>query len=322
MGLVLRVDLAGRTVTEYPWSDENRRTWVGGKAMAARILADTLERGTDPLGPDNVVVISTGPLTGTGAPSSARFNISALSPLTGLVASSNCGGPFGTHLKRAGVDALVITGRAAEPVWLEVADGTVLFHDATELWGLSTSDAGDALDVAVGRRAGVMVIGPAGEHLVNYACVISGERAAGRAGMGAVLGSKNVKGIAAAGDRAVPIAHPEQYRLHVKRWTASIRAHPIAGDSLPRLGTAGFLAPMQELGIVATRNFSAGRYGAIAGITGEALAERRLVATSGCLACPIRCGRVVEHAGRRVKGPELETLVPCCHEPPSRRQYV
>ena len=309
MGRVLRVDLTMREVSDYPWTADDRRMWVGGKTMAARILADTLSVDTDPLGPENVAVISTGPLTGTGAPSSARFNISALSPMTGLVASSNSGGPFGTYLKRAGYDALVITGASAEPVWLEVNEGGVTFHEAGETWGACTSAAQATMADAVGRRCGTLAIGPAGENRVHYACVISGERASGRAGMGAVLGSKNVKGIAAWGDRKVVVAEPERYRVFLKRWTASLKDHPIAGGSLPELGTAGFLTPMQELGIVATRNFSAGRYEHASSIDGRALADTRLVSNAGCLACPIRCARVVEVDGRKVKGPELETLV-------------
>ncbi|MDO8879668.1 MAG: aldehyde ferredoxin oxidoreductase family protein [Coriobacteriia bacterium] len=309
MGRVLKIDLSTREVSDYPWSDDDRRVWLGGKAMAARILADTLPLDADPLGPANVLVIATGPLTGTGAPSSARFDISGLSPLTGLVASSNCGGPFGTYLKRAGYDALVLVGSSSSPVWLEVAEQGVVFRDAGELRGMRTTEAQEAIAEAVGERCGTLAIGPAGENLVSYACVLSGERAAGRAGMGAVLGSKNVKGLAAWGTRSVPVARPDEYRAHLKKWTASIKAHPIAGGSLPRLGTAGFLAPMQELGIVATRNFKANRFSGAADIDGEALAGRRLVGTAGCLACPIRCGRVVELGGRRIKGPELETLV-------------
>ena len=339
MGRVLRIDLGTREVTDHPWSAGDRRTWLGGKAMAARILADLLSlgdpgdaghgtrghgsagdtatdcgiaasaSGIDPLGPENVVVISTGPLTGTGAPSSARFNISALSPLTGLVASSNCGGPFGTYLKRAGYDALVLTGAASGLVWLEVSEEGVTFHDAEDIRGMRTTAAQEAITGAVDERCGTFVIGPAGENLVRYACVLSGERAAGRAGMGAVLGSKNVKGLAAWGHRTVTVAHPEAYRAHLKKWMASLKGHPIAGGSLPRLGTAGFLVPMQELGIVATRNFRANRFDGAADMDGEALASGRLVGTSGCLACPIRCGRVVELEGRRIKGPELETLV-------------
>lgn len=316
MGRVLRVDLSTREVSDYPWSTEDRRTWLGGKTMAARILADTLpgadgtaQPTVDPFGPENVVVIATGPLTGTGAPSSARFDISTLSPLTGLVASSNSGGPFGTYLKRAGYDAIVLTGTAEAPVWLEVSEAGVTFHDATAVWGLRTSEAQEAMAGAIEARSGTLAIGPAGEHRVRYASVLSGERAAGRAGTGAVLGAKNVKGIAAWGDRKVAVAHPEKYREHLRKWTASLKAHPIAGGSLPALGTAGFLAPMQELGIVATRNFKAGRYEHAASIDGRALADTRLVRNAGCLSCPIRCARVVELGGREVKGPELETLV-------------
>ena len=141
MGRVLRIDLTTRAVEEYPWTDADRRLYLGGKIMAARILADTLADGTDPLSPENVVVISTGPLTGSGAPSTSRFNISSLSPLTGIVAASNCGGPFGTYLKKAGLDALVITGRASEPICLDIVDGEVTFSAAGESGGCGTSQA-------------------------------------------------------------------------------------------------------------------------------------------------------------------------------------
>ena len=309
MGRVLAIDLSTGEARDYPWSDEEYRTWLGGKAMAARILADILPTDADPLEPGNVIVISTGPLTGTGAPSSSRFSVAARSPLTGLPAASNCGGSFGVHLKRAGYDALVIRGAAARPVWLEVAESGVTVREADGVWGLHTTAAQDALRERVGQRCGTLVAGPAGDHLVSYACLLSDDRAAGRAGMGAVFGSKNLKGIAAWGSRKTPVAEPERYRKHIKGWTASLKAHPIAGDSLPRLGTAGFLKPMQELGIVATRNFKRGRFDGAAEIDGEALEARRLVDTAGCTSCPIRCGRVVELDGRRIKGPELETLV-------------
>ena len=309
MGRVLAIDLSTGEVGDYPWSDHERRTWVGGKSMAARILANELAADTDPLGPENVLVVSTGPLTGTGAPSSARFNVSALSPLTRLPTASNCGGSFGTFLKRAGYDALVITGRAERPVWLEVAESGVGVHPADGIWGLTTSAAQEALRSQVGERCGTLVAGPAGENLVAYACLLSDERAAGRAGMGAVFGSKNLKGIATWGSQRVPVARPDPYRKHLKAWTAAIKAHPIAGVRLPRLGTAGFLEPMQRLGILATRNFRSGHFEHADAISGEALENSRLVDTAGCTSCPIRCGRVVELDGERIKGPELETLV-------------
>lgn len=310
MGRVLAVDLTTREVSDYPWTDDERRATLGGKVMAARILLDTLSDGADPFGPENVVVVSTGPLTGSGAPSTARFNVSALSPLTGTVGSSNCGGPFGTYLKKAGVDALVVTGSAEVPVWLEVADGgAVTFHDATDVWGLTTTAAQEALVAATGTHAAALVIGPAGENRVHYACLLSGGRAAGRTGLGAVFGAKNLKGLVAHGAARVPIAKPEAFRAHVKKWSATLKAHPMTGDAMPAFGTGGFLPKMQELGIVATRNSREGRFEGSDAISGQTLAAARLVGTDGCLSCPIRCGRVVEHEGRRVKGPELETLV-------------
>ncbi|MBU4555849.1 MAG: aldehyde ferredoxin oxidoreductase family protein [Actinobacteria bacterium] len=308
-GHILRIDLTSREVTEYPWTDAQRRATLGGKVMAAQILYDLLEPGTDPLGPENVLVISTGPLTGTGAPSSARFNLSALSPLTGIVASSNCGGPFGTYLKKAGVDALVITGSSADPVWLEVSESGVAFHSAEELRGTHTSAAADALSAAISEKCGTLVIGPAGENLVRYAAVLSGERAAGRAGLGAVMGAKNLKGLAAHGSLKTEIADRDAFREHVRKWSATLKAHPLTGEMLPTYGTAGMLPDMNKLGIIATSNYRRGQFDGFDAISGQTMASTRLVSTSGCLSCPIRCARVVEVDGHKVKGPELETLV-------------
>ncbi len=306
---VVHVDLTKRTVEPYPWTDDDRRATLGGKVMAAQILYDVLRSGTDPLGPENVIVISTGPLTGTGAPSTSRFNVSALSPLTGIVASSNCGGSFGVYLRKAGVDALVITGASETPTFLEVSEEGVRFHEAWSFQGMCTTDAQAALAATVEGRSGTLVIGPAGENLVRYASLHSEERAAGRAGMGAVFGSKKLKGIVAHGAQRVPVADPKGFREHVKKWTADLKAHPMTGDAVPRFGTGGFLPEMQSLGIVATSNYRRGRFEGASAISGQTLAQTRLVGTAGCLSCPIRCGRVVEVDGKRVKGPELETLV-------------
>lgn len=308
-GKVLLIDLSSREVSEYPWTDADRRKYIGGKVMAARILYDLLKVGTDALGPENVLVLATGPLNGTGAPSTARFDVSALSPLTGTLGTSNSGGSFGTYLKKAGVDALVLTGRATEPIWLEIAEEDVRFHDASGVWGMRTSAAQSALREAVGGKCGTIVAGPAGENLVPYAALVSDERVAGRTGMGAVFGSKNLKGVAAHGEWRAEPASPDAFKVHVKKWTASLKAHPIAGDRLPKYGTAGYLMRMNDLGILATRNYTEGSFEGASALSGETLAAERLVSQTGCLSCPIRCGRVVELDGARVKGPELETLV-------------
>lgn len=304
MGKVLRIDLTSRKVSLYPWSDEERRLYLGGKIMAAKILYDTIPAGTDPLSPANNLVVTTGPLTGTGAPSSSRFNISTLSPLTGFIASSNCGGSFGTHLKKAGYDGLVISGKADLPTWIEIVDDEVIFHDATHLWGKTTGETQEEL----GGRTGKLVIGPAGENGVLYAAIFSGERTAGRAGVGAVMGSKNLKAVVASGTRTVPVHAKEKVKALNKKWVELLQKNPLTGNQLPKLGTAGLLRIMQDHKILATRNYQYGQYNQFADISGETLAERYLLKNKGCLSCPIQCGRVVEVNGKEVKGPELETL--------------
>lgn len=334
MGRMLKIDLTTRQVSEYPISDEQRKRYLGGKVLAARILADLITGPLDPFGPENVIVVTTGPLTGTGAPMASRFNVSTISPLTGLLTSSNCGGSFGIHLKKAGCDGLIITGRAEAPVWVEIAEDGVRFHDAAPLWGMTTSQTQAALP----PRTGKLVIGPAGENRVRYAGLVSDDRMAARGGVGAVFGAKNLKALVAHGRQVVPIAHPERWRELQKTWVQELRAHPITGRQLPRLGTAGLLAGMQAHRMLATRNFSRGQFAQFDAVSGETLAEEHLVKNGGCTGCPVHCGREVilpekaegaadfgpgaaagtgptpqasggGRAGRRVKGPELETLV-------------
>ena len=289
MGLVLKIDLTTRQVSEYPVSDEQRQLYLGGKVLAARILADLIPGPLDPFGPENVLVVTTGPLTGTGSPMASRFNVSTISPLTGLLTSSNCGGSFGLHLKKAGCDGLVITGRADAPVWVEIAEDGVRFHDATPLWGMTTG----ATQAALPPRTGKLVIGPAGENRVRYAGLVSDDRMAARAGVGAVFGAKNLKALVAHGRRVVPVARPERLRDLQKGWVQGLRAHPITGRQLPRLGTAGLLTGMQAHRMLATRNFSRGRFDQFDAVSGETLAEEHLVRNGGCTGCPFHCGREV-----------------------------
>jgi aldehyde:ferredoxin oxidoreductase len=300
----LKLDLTARAASEYPWTDDDRRLYLGGKIMAARILYDTLPPEVEPLSPRNVLVVSTGPLTGTGAPMSSRFNLSTLSPQTGLIASSNCGGDFGLYLKKAGYDAVVITGRASEPLWVEITEDHVTFHEAANLWGKTTRETQDLL----GPNRGKLVIGPAGENLVKYAAVFSDERTAGRAGVGAVMGAKNLKALTAVGTQRPVLAQPEKAKRLFARWVQALRAHPITGDQLPRLGTAGLLRAMNVHKVLATRNFKYGQFPDFDQVSGETLAKKYLIKNRGCTSCPVQCGRQVEVHGQKVKGPELETL--------------
>ena len=309
MGKVMLVDLTTETVTEYPWTDEQRELYLGGKIMAARILCDHLTGKETAFSEENWVVISTGPLTGTGAPSSARFNISALSPQTGILASSNCGGSFGFHLKKAGYDALILKGKCNGHKWLEIRDEQFLFHDAADLWGTKTRDCQEKLSQLTGKKKlGRLCIGPAGENLVKYASVVSDERSAGRTGLGAVLGWKNVKAIAVTGSKTVPVYDKEKTTAWCKKWFAYLQGHPLTGKQLPKLGTAGLTSAMQMHGLLSTKNYSSGQFEDFDMVSGETLAEEHNIKNQGCLTCPIRCARTVEVNGHQVKGPELETL--------------
>lgn len=303
-GKVLKIDVGSRSVSDYPWTDGDRALYLGGKIMAAKILYDNIQPGTDGFSPENMLVVSTGPLSGTAAPASSRFNISAVSPLTGFCASSNCGGNFGLFLKRAGYDALVLTGKSETPVWIEITEESVEFHDASPLMGKTTSETQEAL----GGKTGKLVIGPAGENLVRYAGVFSEERTAGRAGMGAVLGSKNVKAITATGAHRIEPHDPERMKKVNKAWIALLKGHPLTGEALPKYGSSFLLRRMNRHSLLATRNFKRGTFKDFDMISGQTMAEKYLIKNIGCVTCPIHCGRQVEVNGKKVKGPELETL--------------
>ena len=300
----LKINLSTKEVSEYPISDEYRKLYLGGKILACKIIDDMISAPIDPLSEENIIVISTGPLSGAGSPSSSRFNISTISPLTNLYTSSNCGGNFGMQLKKAGYDVLVITGKSKEKIKLEVLENsTVNFVDASDLWGKTTGETQEALP-----RGGKLVIGPAGENMVKYACVINEERAAGRGGVGAVFGSKNLKAIFTTGKTMYNAFNKEKLQAINKKWVKRLQDHPLTGEIMPKLGTSNLVKPMQKRGLLATKNFQNGQFDGWEKISGETMAQDHLIKNKGCLTCPIQCARVVEVDGKQVKGPELETL--------------
>ena len=314
MGKILQINLSTKEIGEYPWTDRDRRLYVGGKAVASKIMYDNFTGKEDPLGEENMIIISTGPVTGSGAPSSNRFDISALSPQTGHTTSSNCGGNFGYYLKKAGYDALVIRGKLDSLGWVEINNDSVEFHDAAEFKGMKTGEIQTALKKTLDKKynrnflCGMVAIGPAGENMVRYSGVISGERAAGRAGTGAVFGSKNLKAIVAAGNRQMEVPDKEKLDKFHEKWIKLLAEHPLTGGQLPKLGSAGLVSSMQVNGQLGTKNFSRGTYEDFEMVNGEALDDKENIVNGGCLSCPIRCSRRVEVDGENVKGPELETL--------------
>lgn len=314
-GNVIKIDLSNKEISKYSWSDVERKLFVGGKIMAAKIIGDNVGSDVDPLSPDNMLAITTGPFTGCGVPSSARFNISTKSPLTGILTSSNCGGSFGYHLKKAGLDALLIIGKADVPIWIEINDGEIDFHNADDIWGMKTSEVQNVLDEKLSEvnegkviKTGKIVIGPAGENLVRYASVTSNERFAGRGGIGAVMGSKNLKAVCARGTKTVTVVNKEKLTKLNKKWIKYLQSHPVCGDQLPKYGTVGFISTINKNGQLATKNYNYGQYENVDKVSGERFESEFNITNKGCLTCPIKCARTVEYDGKQIKGPELETL--------------
>ncbi|HNZ83570.1 MAG TPA: aldehyde ferredoxin oxidoreductase family protein [Sedimentibacter sp.] len=304
-GTIAKINLTTGEISDYPLKEEDRILYLGGKSLAAKIIYDSLKEKTEAFSEENLIVITTSPLTGTGSPSSSRFNVSAISPLTELLASSNCGGTFGLKLKSAGYDGLVISGKSKEKVYIEISENRIEIKDASHLWGKTT---GQTQDMLGNRSVGKFVIGPAGENMVRYAAVISDERAAGRCGVGAVFGYKNLKAITAAGTKRTEIHDDKKFKAHNQRWIGSLKKHIMTGRQIPELGTASFVNPMNKHNLLATKNYKSGSYDNHEKICGETLRNDYLVKNKGCVTCPIQCGRVVKVSGKEVKGPELETI--------------
>ncbi len=305
MNRFVRINLSTNIIEDYEISDSDRENYLGGKILAGKILFDTIKEKIDPLSEENMLVITTSPLTLTTAACSSRFNVSTVSPQTGFLVSSNCGGNFGLALKRAGIDGLIIEGKAKNPIYIDIIDGEITICDASHLWGKLT---GETQELMGSKKAGKFVIGPAGENLVKYAGVFSEERTAGRAGVGAVFGSKNLKGICADGTKKVTFFNQEKFKKANMKWIKNLKTHPLTGEQLPKYGTAGLVSGMQYRHLLATKNYQRGTFNDFDKISGETLAEDFLVKNKGCVTCPIQCGRVVQVHGKNVKGPEVETL--------------
>lgn len=305
-GKIAKVNLSNGITEDYKISDKDRELYLGGKTLAAKIIYDSFNSKVEAFSEENIIVITTSPLTGSTAPCSSRFNVSTISPLTGLLVSSNCGGSFGLHLKRAGYDGLIITGKSKEKVYIDIIDEEIMIKSADHLWGKNT---GETQELIGEKNRGKFVIGIAGENLVRYASVVSEERTAGRAGVGAVFGYKNLKGIVASGKITTEMADKENFKGFNMNWIKALRENIFTGQQLPKLGTASLVSMMNYRNQLATKNYSSGSYENFEKINGETLRQEYLVKNKGCITCPIQCGRVVKVNGKEVKGPEVETLV-------------
>ncbi|MBN1966908.1 MAG: aldehyde ferredoxin oxidoreductase family protein [Anaerolineae bacterium] len=307
MGKILVVDLTSGSIAVEPLNMDMARQFIGGRGLGARLLWDLVGPEVDPLSPENVLIIATGPLTGTGFQTSNRFSISAKSPLTGTVLDANSGGTWGMRLKRSGFDLLILKGRAEHPVYLEIKPGKIALEGAAHLWGQTVPEASTALGHDKNKR-NVLCIGPAGENLVLFAAIMNDvTRSAARGGLGAVMGSKNLKAIVVEGDERVDFDDKERFRFVQYEATKMLKANPITSQALPEFGTAVMMNIVNGIGGLPTRNFQQSHFEHAEAISGEALTEKLLVRNEACWACPIACTRVTKTSTREGEGPEYES---------------
>ncbi len=325
MGKILFVDLSTGSLEVKCTDMEVAKKYLGGKGYATYLLYQYIKeyekkgisvRDLDPLGPDNVLIFATGPATGVaGFPSPGRYHVMALkSPLTGSIGSGNSGGEWGPYLKFAGFDIVVITGASKEPVYLDIADGCAEIRDASTIWGKNTFDTCRILKEKAGGKASVACIGPAGENKVLLSCIINDEhRAAGRTGLGAIMGSKKLKAIVVSGKEKIEVAKEEEYKEAQKKALEKVRSHPVTSEGLPTYGTAILVNIINKAGALPFKNWQTGYNPDADKISGETLTKEYLTGKRPCWGCVIACGRVtrVKKGPYQVlysEGPEYESI--------------
>ena len=312
IGRILRIDLTNGNTTTEPLDRALARDFIGARGLGTKLLSDEVDPTVDALSPANKLIFAPGPFTGTYAPSGGRYNVVTKGPLTGAIAAANSGGTWGPALKYAGYDALIIEGRSAKPVYLWIKDEKVEIRDAGHIWGKTVPDTSDAIRAETDADAHVACIGPAGEKQVLFACIMNDlHRAAGRSGVGAVMGSKNLKAVAVVGTGAVTCADKERFERAVLKVRQMIHEHPVGGTGLRLYGTDVLTNVLNQSGGLPTRNFQDGYFPTADKVGGESLAAKVLQRPKGCFACVISCGRVTKVTQPKYKGegegPEYET---------------
>lgn len=306
-GKILEIDLTNQTHKESLLDMDMARQFIGGRGLGARLLWDLVGPEVAPLSPENVLIFTNGPLTGTGYQTSNRFSVTTKSPLTGTVLDANSGGFWGMQFKKTGYDALITRGRAEKPVWIEIKNGEVTFHDASELWGMRVFDLTKRLGQDNNKR-NVLCIGPAGENLSRIAAIMNDrERALARGGPGAVMGSKNLKAIVVEGAERPQIEDKEKFKFLLYETRKLLAASPLTSQALPEFGTVVLMNIMNNIGALPTRNHQQTQFEGAEAISGEELTEKYLVKNASCWACPIGCTRISKTDKVEGEGPEFET---------------
>ena len=312
IGRYLRIDLGSGTVRKEDLPADLARKYLGGRGLGTHFMMTEVDPKIDPLDQKNKLIFAAGPLCGTNAPSASHFDVVSKGPLNGTIAASSSGGLFGPMLKYAGYDMIILEGRSAKPVYLWICDDVVEIRDAGEIWGKTVPETTEAIRAATDEEASVSCIGPAGERQVLFANIMNEcGRAAGRSGVGAVMGSKNLKAVAVRGTGAVRVPDPKAFRETVVRASAKIKANSVGGQGLRNFGTDVLVNILNELGGLPTRNFTDGYFPTADKVGGESLAKQLLIRPRGCYACIISCGRATKVTNPKFagqgEGPEYET---------------
>ena len=313
-GSIVRVDLTTGSVSWEPTDPEEARAFLGGRGLNMKRLWDEVPAHLDGLAPENKLIFGVGPLVGSLFPGGSRFNVSGMSPQTGILGDSNAGGFFGPELKFAGVDQLIVEGRAERPVFLSVSDGRVEILDADGIWGLDVTEATEALRARLGDRdVQAAVIGPAAENGVRFAGVFSNfVRAAARTGMGAVMASKNLKAVAVRGTGMVPVFDMARFRQLIEMVDERIYSHD-EYEVRVRLGTTKLVKALNGIGGMVTRHFQSGLFEYADQVSGEMIEARFKMKSKACFSCTIPCSRFLviddpRFPGLKLEGPEYEPL--------------
>jgi aldehyde:ferredoxin oxidoreductase len=313
-GRVLRVDLTNRTYSEEPLPVDVARDFIGGAGFTVKYLYDEVPADCDPLGPENKLIYASGPFTGTRIPCASRMAVNAKSPATGAMGVAMTGGHFPVELKRAGYDVLIIEGVAEKPTYLWIKDGQVKFRSAKDLWGFTTSDCQQVIkDELHDQNIRVSCIGPAGEKLARLACIVNERRVAGRKGLGAVMGAKNLKAIALRGETKMAIADDDAFKAARKRMLDAMKNSPVLYSEFAKVGTAGNVDNCTALGIFPSRNWTATGAMDYSDTIGMDAVATRGVGKTACAECPVACSQLrlaqtPPYTGILTEGPEYETL--------------
>jgi aldehyde:ferredoxin oxidoreductase len=308
-GKMLRVNLHDHTFKTENIPEKILLDYIGGRGLGSKILFDEVPGKTDALGPYNKLIFATGPLTGINAPTTSRYAIVSKSPLTGTVGGCSSGGHFGVDLKSTGYDVLVIEGISDKPCYLAIVDNKVEIRDAANIWGKDAHETTDILLKETDPKAGIACIGPSGEHKQLIAAIMNEKNhAAGRGGLGAVMGSKNLKAVVVSGNNKTPIDDKDIVDYAIKQWRTFVSEAPLTKDVLKEYGTPALVKAINHDGSFPSYNFQEGVFNDADSISGETFKELYFVRRQPCASCPIACARVTATPEREGKGPEFETI--------------